>query len=82
MLDLEKIEEKIDSLFEKETSDSLTKWLFTKRFGKINILLGTGSFISMKGESSSIFSNKPSLNNFNSCSNSTFTDTPINRQAA
>lgn len=78
MIDLNKLEAKIDRLFENETSDSLTKWLLNKRFGNINILLGNGRFVSMRSHKTPLFSNsqKP---NFKQKENNFI---PINRQAA
>lgn len=79
MIDLNKLEAKIDKLFEEETADSLTRWLLNKRFGNINTLLGNGRFVSMGALRSPLFSNiqKPKFipkdNNYT---------TPINRQAA
>lgn len=81
MLDLNKLEKEINKLFETETSDSLTKWLLNKRFGKINILLENGNFISMKRKKITIFSTK-SNSNFISKNNIHTTGNPINRQAA
>jgi hypothetical protein len=80
MIDLDKLEEKIDNLFERETSDSLTKWLLNKRFGNINILLGEGSFVNMPTQNKPLFSNKNKAvyNSDNNYSN----NNPVNRQAA
>jgi len=50
MIDLNKLDKKIDELFESETSDSLTKWLLNKRFENINVLLGNGSFVNMTSQ--------------------------------
>lgn len=79
MIDLNKLEAKIDRLFENETSDSLTKWLLNKRFGNINVLLGNGKFVSMRSHKTPLFSNMQKTN-FKQKENNTFT--PINRQAA
>ncbi len=78
MIDLNKLEAKIDELFENETSNSLTKWLLNKRFGNLNTLLGNGKFVSMKSHKTPLFSNsqKP---NFTKKDNHS---TPINRFAA
>ena len=57
MIDLNKLEAKIDELFENETSDSLTKWLLNKRFDNINTLLGDGTFVSMRSHNTPLFSN-------------------------
>jgi len=58
MIDLENLDKEIDKLFEKETSDSLIKWLLNKRFGNINILLGNGNFVNMSTQRQAVFSNK------------------------
>ena len=47
MIDLDKLDKKIDKLFETETSDSLIKWLLSKRFGNVYVLLGDGKFVNM-----------------------------------
>ena len=47
MIDLDKIEAKIDSVLAEETNASLTNWLMNKRNKELNHLLGQGSFISM-----------------------------------
>ncbi len=78
MIDLNKLEAKIDKLFENETSDSLTKWLLNKRFGNINILLGNGRFVSMKSHKTPLFSNSQK-SNFTKKNNNF---PPINRLAA
>ncbi len=80
MIDIDKLEREVDRLFEKETSDSLTKWLLNKRFGNVNTLLGKGSFVNMLSQKQAVFSNKrqavfnkkPDYSNNN----------PINRKAA
>ncbi|MCG8386404.1 MAG: hypothetical protein MJA30_12735 [Cytophagales bacterium] len=51
MLDLNKIEEKIDAVLAKETNESLSSWLINKRNQELNVLLGSGSFISMVNRS-------------------------------
>ena len=59
MLDLKMLEKKLDSALEKETSESLSNWLLTKRLknhssylgeGFLERVVGTtnGSFISIK----------------------------------
>lgn len=80
MIDLNKLNSKIDKLFETETSDSLTKWLLNKRFGNISMLLGDGKFVNMRSQSTPLFSNK-NKGNFNQKDNNIPT-TPINRLAA
>lgn len=80
MIDLEKLDKEIDKLFETETSDSLTKWLLSKRFENLNILLGNGSFVNMSTQKEHLFTNKNKavFNNSNNYSPAN----PINRQAA
>ena len=80
MLDLNKLNEKIDKLFDNETSDSLTKWLLNKRFGNINILLGDGKFVSMESKKTPLFTNKQTPNFVQKNNAPTFN--PLNRQAA
>ncbi len=80
MIDLDKLDKRIDQLFETETSDSLTKWLLNKRFENINVLLGNGSFVNMSTQKKILFSSK-SKAVFNSIDNYS-ENTPINRKAA
>ena len=40
MIDLDKLQSKIDNLLESETSESMNNWLLQKRFVNINTLLG------------------------------------------
>ncbi len=54
MIDLNKLENKIDQLLKNETSDSMTKWLLNKRFGNINVLLNKCEFISLKSQNKPI----------------------------
>lgn len=42
MLDLEKLEKKLDSALEKETSESLSQWLLSKRLKNHFSYLGEG----------------------------------------
>ena len=80
MIDLNKLDEEIDKLFEKETSDSLTKWLLNKRLGNINKLIGNGKFVSMQSQRNQIFASRQKANfNQEDCYTST---NPINRRAA
>lgn len=58
MIELEKLEKDIDKLFETETSDSLTKWLLSKRYENLNILLGNGSFVNISTQKEHLFTNK------------------------
>lgn len=44
---LNKLDQEIDELFEKETSDSLIKWLLNKRFGNIHEYVGEGKFVNL-----------------------------------
>lgn len=62
MIDLNKLEEKIDDLFRKETADSLTNWLLNKRLGNTIALLGTGSFVNLKGHNKTISGNRKKPN--------------------
>ena len=80
MIDLEKLDKEIDRLFEKESADSLTKWLLNKRFGNVSTLLGKGSFVNMLSQKKAIFSNK-SQAKFNKKPNYS-NNNPINRKAA
>ena len=73
MIDLDKLDKEIDELFEKETSDSLTKWLLNKRFGNINKLIGDGKFVSMQNRHNPVFVNLPK-GNFKQDDNYTPTD--------
>ncbi len=81
MIDLNKLNKKIDELFESETSDSLTKWLLNKRFGNISILLGNGKFVSMKSQKTPLFIPKKKVNFNQKDDNSPYTP-PVNRLAA
>ena len=81
MIDLTKIENEIDTLFENETKNSLTKWLFNKRYGNLTTLLGNGTFVSLRSESKSIFSNQNEAN-YNSKNKKDYICNPINRKAA
>ena len=80
MIDLNKLNKKIDELFEKETSDSLTKWLLNKRFGNISLLLGDGKFVSMKSQNTPLFITKKKAKFNKKDSNAPVM--PINRFAA
>lgn len=80
MIDLNKLNKRIDDLFESETSDSLTKWLLNKRFGNINILLGNGKFVSMKSQKTPLFASTQKANFKQKDSNTNHP--PINRLAA
>jgi hypothetical protein len=80
MIDLNKLNSKIDKLFETETSDSLTKWLINSRFCNISMLLGNGKFVNLRSHRTPLFSNK-NKGNFNQKDNN-IPSTPINRFAA
>lgn len=47
MLNLELLEQKLDEVLSKETSETMTSWLMNKRLKKYISLLGEGNFISM-----------------------------------
>ena len=81
MLDLSKLEKEIDALLESETEETLSSWLFNKRFGALNKILGTGTFVSLKSQNSPIFNSYKGHANYTS-GNNTIPNTPINRQAA
>ena len=53
MIDLKKIEERIDRTLAHETKESLAGWLMSKRHKSLNQLLGDGTFESMEYQSSS-----------------------------
>ena len=81
MIDLDKLEQEIDTLLEQETGSSLTKWLLNKRFGHLNNLLGNGSFVSMQRTSMSMFI--PTKTNVNfTTKESSYKNIPNNRRAA
>ena len=48
MIDLEKLENKIDALLEAETSNNLTRWLLNKRVKNLSVILGDGAFVSLQ----------------------------------
>ncbi len=80
MVDLEKLEQEIDNLLEKETKSTLEKWLFNKRYNKINKIIGKGTFVSLKTEGSQFRGSfSQPIFNTNNTDNST---TPSNRLAA
>ena len=81
MIDLDKLEQEIDTLLEQETGSSLTKWLLNKRFGHLDLLLGTGSFVSMQRTSISMFIPKKTDGNFIT-KGSSYNNIPNNRKAA
>lgn len=47
MLDLKKLEEKLDLALASETSESLTNWLQEKRFSNFLYSLGEGTFVNI-----------------------------------
>ena len=57
MIDLKKIEDKVNSLLEAETKDSLTNWLLNKRNRDLNEILGDGRFVSLQHHLSTFCSN-------------------------
>ncbi len=69
MIDLKKIEEKIDSLLETETKESLTNWLISKRSKKLNQILGRGTFVGLQNYISSIYSSDSNFTNVQSKNN-------------
>lgn len=80
MLDLSKLEKEIDALLESETDESLTNWLFNKRFGALNEILGTGTFVSLQSQTSFVFTSNNEAKY--TSGNNSVPNTPINRQAA
>lgn len=44
MIDLKKLQQKIDDLWERETDESLLNWYVSKRFPAFKEILGEGSF--------------------------------------
>ena len=75
MLDLNKLEEKLNQALEKETNESLTNWLKNKRKVNSDFFLGEGELYEMEIECFSTTSNvvteiefkfeSQSLNSFN-----------------
>ena len=55
MIDLQKLEAKIDALLESETESSLTEWLLNKRYGNLTNLLGKGSFVILQNRKAPSF---------------------------
>ncbi len=60
MIDLDKLNNEIDSLLETETEQSLANWLHNKRYSSLKKLLGEGVFVSMEVKRAAIFSCKNS----------------------
>lgn len=81
MINLEELNNKFDKLFEDETSESLTKWILNKRYGKLNELLGDGVFVSLERKEKPFFLTKKQKPKFTQ-QNGESPNTPINRQAA
>ena len=82
MLNLNSIQAKIDSLWETETSNSLSDWLFKKRLADINAIIGDGEFVSIPTKAAeNVFVSEPQVANFDS-DDSEFDPTPPYRQAA
>lgn len=48
MLDLEELERKINNALAKETPESLTKWLMSKRNSGVETYIGEGDYIPCK----------------------------------
>lgn len=44
MIDLNKLQQEIDDLFESETDESILNWYMTRKFSSHNSLLGKGHF--------------------------------------
>lgn len=55
MLDLKKLEEKLDKALANETSESLTSWLQEKRLRSYLQTLGEGTFVNNLSTNSSTF---------------------------
>ena len=54
MIDLKKLEKKIDAFLEAQTKESLEAFLFQERYGKpLNKIIGRSSFISLENRVSS-----------------------------
>lgn len=83
MLDLKAIQAKIDNLWEKETPDSLTNWLFQKRLSDINTIIGEGKFVSIQTKSIVAKFTSPEIGQtFATNEGDEFDPTPPYRQAA
>ena len=54
MINLEKLQKDIDVLLENETSQSLSNWIFKRKFSDLNKILGDGEFVSLSGLVTSI----------------------------
>lgn len=63
MIDLKKIESKVDEILKNESSESLANWLMNKRNSGLNQLLGDGTFFSLQTSKSTFYSNKSAILN-------------------
>ncbi|WP_067034348.1 hypothetical protein [Allomuricauda sp. CP2A] len=82
MLDLNALQAKIDNLWETETSDSLSNWLFQKRLSDINTIIGDGEFVSIPTKNAqATFEVEPIQQRFDS-EDTDFDPIPPHRQAA
>ncbi len=62
MLDLKKLEEKLDRALANETSESLTSWLQEKRLRVFLETLGEGTFSNLNTTSSNSFLKSQNIN--------------------
>ncbi len=68
MLDLKKLEQKIDEALEKETSETLKTWLFEQRENNLKNFLGLGSFYTLKATPYTFYHNNINIESYkNSC---------------
>ena len=82
MLDLQALQAKIDNLWETETSDSLSNWLFQTRLSDINTIIGDGEFVSIPTKNANAtFVVEPSKHQFDT-DDTEFDPVPPYRQAA
>ena len=80
MIDLEKLERKMDEFLDNETPESLMEWLMNKRLGNYTKLVGSGRFVGLQSKRESVFScTKRAKFKTNNSFHST---NPINRKAA
>ena len=82
MVDLEAIQKKIDKVWENETPEGLSNWLFNKRFVNVNKIVGEGKFVSIQQKPiEAKFTSDPDANSFLS-DNEEYDPIPPNRLAA
>lgn len=82
MIDLKSLQADIDKMWENETSDSLSNWLFQKRLSNINLIIGEGEFVSIATKNANItFTTDNETANFES-DNPDFDPVPSYRSAA